>query len=232
MSGWRSAVNSDVLTVNFLFPAMKYLFLLVLSINMISTFSQTLPVNQRSLKKLAKVMSGEFDSNEQADLDKSYYHIVLRMKPIWKDRPDGYWFYVEQAVESSQHQPYRQRVYHLYLRDDTTIVSQVYELRNPTQYIGAWKNDSLPGIIATDSLIVKEGCAIYLFKICEKGVYRGSTPGKECLSSLRGATYATSEVTICKDRMVSWDRGWNDQGQQVWGAEEGGYIFIRRKTLK
>jgi hypothetical protein len=31
--------------------------------------------------------------------------------------------------------------------------------------------------------------------------------------------------------MTSWDRGYDAQGSQVWGAVEGGYIFdkIKRK---
>lgn len=209
---------------------MRCLLLLVTTFLLNVTFSQSLPVTQKNLKKLASVMAGEFDSNEQADADKSYYHIVLRMKPIWPQSVDGYWFYVEQAVASSQHQPYRQRVYHLYLQDDTTIVSKVYEMKNPQNYIGAWQAVSRLEALTPDSLVDRQGCAIYLRQV-EKGVYSGSTPGKECLSSLRGANYATSEVTIYPDRMISWDRGWNDLGQQVWGAENGGYIFIKRKKL-
>jgi hypothetical protein len=27
--------------------------------------------------------------------------------------------------------------------------------------------------------------------------------------------------------MVSGDQGWNDQGVQVWGAEKGGYEYLR-----
>ena len=30
------------------------------------------------------------------------------------------------------------------------------------------------------------------------------------------------------DGMTSWDRGWNDAGEQVWGAEDAGYVFLRR----
>ena len=85
--------------------------------------------------------------------------------------------------------------------------------------------------ISADSLINRQGCAIYLRRI-DKNIYKGSTPGKECLSSLRGAAYATSEVTIWPDRLISWDRGWNDKGQQVWGAEKGGYIFVKQRRLK
>jgi hypothetical protein len=209
---------------------MKYIFLLIAVSLVHISMSQSLPVTQKSLKKLAATMAGEFDSNDQADADKSYYHIVLRMKPMWTQRDDGYWFYVEQAVTTSEDKPYRQRVYHLYLADDSTIVSKVYEMKNPQNYTGAWAAVSRLEALTPDSLVDRQGCSIYLRQV-EKGVYKGSTPGKECMSSLRGAAYATSEVTIYPDRMISWDRGWNEAGQQVWGAENGGYIFIKRKRL-
>jgi hypothetical protein len=207
-----------------------FLFTL-LALSTIFAHAQTLPVNRQSLKKLAGVMAGEFQNNAQADADKAYFHIVLRMKPMWKENPDGYWFYVEQAVESSQHQPYRQRVYHLYLQDGSTIVSKVYELKNPQNYVGAWQDEAMLAPLTADSLVDRQGCAIYLHQV-EKGVYKGSTPGKECLSTLRGAVYATSEVTIDKGRLTSWDRGWNQDDQQIWGADKGPYVFLKRKSLK
>jgi len=57
--------------------------------------------------------------------------------------------------------------------------------------------------------------------------YEGSTEGNNCESDLRGAKYATSEVKISKDGIISWDRGYDAEGKQVWGAEKGGYIFKR-----
>jgi hypothetical protein len=29
--------------------------------------------------------------------------------------------------------------------------------------------------------------------------------------------------------MLSWDRGYNADGKQVWGAEKGGYRFVKKK---
>jgi hypothetical protein len=46
---------------------------------------------------------------------------------------------------------------------------------------------------------------------------------------LKGASYATSEVVIYSDKLISWDRGWNDEGKQVWGAQKGGYVFLKQK---
>jgi CpeT protein len=60
--------------------------------------------------------------------------------------------------------------------------------------------------------------------------YEGSTLGKECLSSLRGATYATSKVKIDEKMILSWDQGWDNADKQIWGATKGGYIFDKNEA--
>ena len=204
----------------------KALSILILMFIVNIGFSQSLKVNQKDLKQLAGMMAGEFSSEEQARSDSDYIHINLRMMPVLKSSQDGYWLYVEQAVASADDKPYRQRVYHLYLLDDSTLVSKVYEIKNPQQYTGGLKDESRLIVITADSLVDRQGCSIYLHKR-DKKLFAGSTPGRECLSSLRGAAYATSEVTIYPDKLISWDRGWNKEDVQVWGAEKGGYVFLK-----
>jgi CpeT protein len=202
-------------------------FILAFMVIVIIGFPQSQKITPKDLKQLAGMMSGEFSSEKQAAADSSYIHIRLSMTPILPGNTDGYWLYVEQAVASAADKPYRQRIYHLYIQDDTTIVSKVFELKNPQQYIGGWEDLTKLAPITTDSLIDRQGCSIFLHKTGKK-VYSGSTPGKECLSTLRGATYATSEVTISPGKLESWDRGWDREDKQVWGAEKGGYVFLKQ----
>jgi hypothetical protein len=204
--------------------------LLIFTLTFTSFFahSQSLTVNKKDLKKLAKIMSGTFSSFEQSKSDSTFFHVSLQMAPIWKKAKDGYWLYVEQAMASAKDKPYRQRVYHLYVQDDTTLVSKVYEIQNPKEVINAWTDKSKLDLITKEKLIDRQGCSIYLQKTKE-GYFKGSTPGKDCLSTLRGAAYATSEVVINKDSIVSWDRGWDKDDKQVWGAVKKGYIFVKEK---
>ena len=58
-------------------------------------------------------------------------------------------------------------------------------------------------------------------------VFRGETAPEACPSSLRGATHATVAVTVTATGLDSWDRGWNAEGEQVWGAQDGPYEFRR-----
>lgn len=181
-------------------------------------------LTERDMVMLKAFMSGSFSSETQAKADSDYYDIRLHMVPIWKERQDGFWLYVEQAVATAQEKPYRQRVYHVQLQNDSTITSSVYELENPLRFAGAWKKDQPLETLNPDSIKSREGCTIYL-KRTPQGTFTGSTPGKDCISNLRGAAYATSEVIIQRDMLLSWDRGWDKNDKQVWGAEKGGYRF-------
>lgn len=210
---------------------MKMQKILLVSILLCAGFwasGQNQPVKAKDLKQLAKIMSGAFSSLEQSLSDSAFFHVTLRMTPIWPKAGDGYWLYVEQAMAAQQDRPYRQRVYHLYLQDAETIVSKVYELQEPQAFVNAWKDASKLAAISKDQLVDRQGCSIYLHKD-KKGIFSGATQAKACLSTLRGAAYATSEVTISKDRLLSWDRGWNSDDVQVWGAVKGAYIFLKEK---
>jgi CpeT protein len=121
-------------------------------------------VTQKDLKRLERYMTGEFSSEAQSKADTNYFHIKLRMTRCSLNNNAGFWLYVEQAVAGAENKPYRQRVYHVFRESDSTIVSKVYELKNPAQYIGAWKDKVKLGVLKTDSLEDRQGCSIYLQK--------------------------------------------------------------------
>lgn len=181
------------------------------------------------LDQLVAMMTGSFSSQAQAEADTNFFDIRLEMKPIWTDRPgadEGRYLYVEQAAAWALDKPYRQRVYHVTNTGDGVLSSKVYALPDPDAAIGAWRLDQPLADVTAADLVEREGCAVYLRRQAD-GTFKGSTRAKECTSSLRGATYATSEITIGADEVWSWDRGWGDKDQQVWGAETSGYVFKR-----
>lgn len=180
----------------------------------------------RALEALAMTMEGSYSSAEQAKSDTSYFNIELEMVRIWAKRRDGAWFYVEQAAAESKDKPYRQRVYRLTEMNDSTFRSEIYTIRSGERFFGAYKDLMLLAQLSPDSIDVMEGCAITLQRY--KSIYSGSTTGRDCPNARSGAAYATSEVTIRSDRMISWDRGYDMAGKQVWGATKGGYVFLKR----
>ncbi|MBK9096529.1 MAG: chromophore lyase CpcT/CpeT [bacterium] len=197
---------------------LTFLFTLILSINIYS---------QRDVETLVDYMVGSFSSKEQAEKDSSYFNIEIEMVQIWEDRTDGPWIYIEQAASETKDQPYRQRVYQIKQRSDGKIESIVYSIPNPLRFAGDYKKEFPLLRLTPDSLLIKAGCDVVLHRT-DDGYFEGGSIDKNCKSDLRGASYATSEVMIDKDKMLTWDRGFDENGNQVWGATKGGYVFIKK----
>lgn len=179
------------------------------------------------LKALQQLMQGSFSSQKQSEQDEDYYDIRLEMVPIWAANDNGLWLYVEQAAASALQRPYRQRVYHLTQLANGDFSSVVHELPNPLEYAGAWMNAEPLKELSPSDLTLREGCAV-IMKKKSIGNFSGSTEAKACKSSLRGATYATSIVEINANGITSWDQGFDQNDEQVWGAQKGPYIFLRQ----
>jgi hypothetical protein len=201
--------------------------LLILVSTLLLAASAAPAAEPTALDVLAGVfMTGSFSSAAQAAADPEYRDIRLHMAPIWPDRTDGRWLYVEQAAAGSLDKPYRQRVYRVSGPMDGVFQSEVFTMASPLRFAGAWARPELLGSLTPDSLTVRDGCAVIL-KQDETGGFSGSTEGHGCGSDLRGATYATSEVAVTRERLTSWDRGFAADGVQVWGATKGPYVFDR-----
>ncbi len=183
--------------------------------------------NTRHLDELFEFMSGSFSSADQAKEDSTYYNIHLTMFPIWTSDKNAKWLYVEQAVASQMKKPYRQRVYRVTELPSGKFESKVYTLPDPERVVHGWENATVFTKFTSADLVERAGCAVILERTTDN-CYQGSTNEKDCRSTMRGAHYATSEVRICADGIMSWDRGWNERDEYVWGAEKAGYQFDRK----
>ena len=175
--------------------------------------------------ELFELMQGSFDSKNQSMTDSNYFDITLHMYPIWDNQ--GNFIYVEQSVSSMQEKPYRQRIYEIIKSSDSIFTSIIYKLPNDSLFVGAWRDPSLLRDLKISELQKLEGCEVNLKKVGENH-YLGSTNEKSCPSVLYGASYATSEVEILNDKIISWDRGFDNNDNQIWGATNGGYVFKKK----
>lgn len=190
--------------------------------------------------ELERLLTGRFDSVDQANADKSYFAISLRICKVTSSDLGPRVLYVEQARMETLGKPYRQRIYVIERRDERTAASQVLELASPKDWVGACDEPSVRSVTKAES-VEKPGCTVVLRRQGD-GSFVGSTAdlewngstfeksssGVRCGSDLNGATYASSEVTLDEAGLLSWDRGYDDAGKQVWGATAGGYRFVRR----
>lgn len=205
--------------------------LAVLTITMVTSCKQSkneahASLDDREVNELFELMQGSFNSEKQSIADSTYYNISLHMYPIWEGK--GNWLYVEQAINSMQDKPYRQRIYEVKRNDQGQLASYVYAIPNDSLWIGKWKSPIAFDGLSPKKLVPREGCEVLLTKKSE-GTFIGKTQNGTCESTLRGASYAMSEVTITPRGITSWDQGFDSEGKQVWGATAGGYIFDKLK---
>jgi CpeT protein len=174
-------------------------------------------------------LQGDYDSEAQSLSDPAYFAIGLRICPVDAPELGSRALYVEQAALSSPNAPYRQRFYVVEDIDGAALSarSRVFEVVGAASWVGAC-DEPLPTATAADAneLI---GCNVDL--AWETDHFVGGTIDDLCANDFQGATYATSEVELWADRLVSWDRGYDAQGNQVWGATKGAYVFDRKSML-
>ena len=172
-------------------------------------------------------LCGHYSSAAQAAADPAFFDVRLHVVRIWPDRLDGPWLYVEQAMATALDKPYRQRIYRLSALPDGTAESIIHELPgDPLAWAGAWKDVARFNALDPALLAVRPGCSVVL-RYAGPGRMTGSTQGDGCASALRGAAYATSEVTLTAGELESWDRGFDAKGNQVWGSTKGAYRFVK-----
>lgn len=180
-------------------------------------------------REVADAMAGAYTNASQASASADFQSLVLHMRPIWVDRTDGLWLYVEQAQASSPESPYRQRVYQIVDGADAESVDcRVFQFgQNSSQFIGEWKRDRPLHSIAPALLVPLAGCTM-TFHRDSVGSWIGTTAASECATSAHGAAYVVSEVTLTSSEFHSLDRGFNTSGVQVWGSAAGPYVFVKQ----
>ena len=183
--------------------------------------------NDKALVHFASLLTGKFSSKKQAAEDSTYLRISLIMTPIWQDRTDGIWLYVEQAAASRLTKPYRQRVYKLTRPGANIFQSDIYTIQNALDFAGLQDDVAKMQKLTPDKIELKDGCAVIMSR--KNNLYEGGTQGESCPSDLRGASYATTKITLTDGQLYSWDQGFDSSDIQVWGAIKGGYVFLKEK---
>ncbi|KAG8652757.1 hypothetical protein MANES_06G127400v8 [Manihot esculenta] len=171
---------------------------------------------------VAQSLSGEKFSREQASRDPdNYFNIRMLTCPA------------AEMVDGSKVLYFEQRFYMVKpcpkeLKCDVEVSSSA--IRDAEEYKNFCDRPKdqrpLPEEVIGD--IAEHLTTIHL-KRCDRGkccLYEGSTPPGGFPNSWNGASYCTSELAILKNNEIhTWDRGYDDDGNQVWGVKEGPYEF-------
>lgn len=190
---------------------------------------------------LAQWMSGSFSSRAQhaaevgGDADElralvarhgDHADVRMHAVPVWTERTDGRWLYVERERGNQAAKPESMRVVHIHV-EDGELASDTYLLPgDEARFAGAWKSNAPLQGIGPDALTLREGCTLHWSR-ADGGTFVGASEPGACRSDLNGAAYAVSRMTVSSARITSWDRGFDASDRQVWGVTSGPYAFER-----
>jgi hypothetical protein len=177
-----------------------------------------------------QLLAGRFDSADQARSTPGYPAIQLVTCPADVPSLGPRVLYVEQTRMDAVDRPERQRVYAIEPAEpaESAAVVRVFDLAVSGSSVGACGLSVRPRF-TRDELVEREGCKVSLR--ADGPVYRGSTSGRSCPTTLEGATYVTSDVVLDTFGLRSRERGFDPSGAQRWGSESGPYVFVRRTPI-
>lgn len=135
--------------------------------------------------------------------------------------------YREQSIAPKIDEPSFQRFYRLE-EDGEVVRLRAFDPKDPLIVRGKWRDPSALALYGANDVRERPGCEIVLRRAGER--WEGVTPGKDCPSHLRAAVRMTSQVTLSKDELTEWDRGFDEKGKQTWGSLEGGTTFVKRSA--
>ena len=181
------------------------------------------------LLELTRCLAGHFNNTAQA-MDKPAYYANIHVQhcPLPWSVFDGPGLYLEQYYDVYPDHPYRQGAYRIY-ESEEGLWMQNYLLKNPSRFIGAYKDINQVAKMTADDFTILNGCLSQV-NPQEAGVFTGaSVPTKDCQVERDGhLTYLSVEFTITRDYFHSWDRGLDvETDEQIWGAVLGSFEFSK-----
>eukprot|EP00475_Leptophrys_vorax_P009066 TRINITY_DN15959_c0_g1_i1.p1 TRINITY_DN15959_c0_g1~~TRINITY_DN15959_c0_g1_i1.p1 ORF type:complete len:274 (+),score=5.28 TRINITY_DN15959_c0_g1_i1:181-1002(+) len=185
-------------------------------------------------REVSNLLSGEKFSADQAARDPAnFFNLRLDTCPATVLEDGSRVLYCEQAFWRTPEKPFRQRFCVVKpcakeMQCDAEVAT--YALRDVEEYRNFCERPKnqrpQPEEVIGD--ISEHLTTVYLSR-CEGGrkcAYEGSTPPGGFPNNWNGATRCTSELTLFRNGEVhSWDRGYTDDGVQVWGPKSGPYEY-------
>lgn len=182
-----------------------------------------LPVNHRDA--VAKRLEGTMTTSVQVKDDAPVIKVQMTTCRVKVDRNnDSVFLYQEQGIVGSLDKPYRQRFLEITTSEEANNI--VYSRSYKPDSLEQWTNfcDSENKTVSESSL-GKLVCTVTLKPFLT--VYSGTTPPEGCPADVRGAVSITNRIILHQEGMDTWDRGFDESGNQVWGAEDQAYQFRR-----
>jgi hypothetical protein len=238
----RNSINLITTIVSFLWT--------IAPINAVPTETPISPTetntnNTADVQNIVSYLVGVMDTSEQAATNKKVSNVRMTTCKIAvvptennletdriNNNSSSVFLYQEQAITPKLNEPYRQRFLEILAKDRgvNQVESKSYKPIEMEKWIGFCDKTETERIVSASelgtyicSVLLKQSVANYI-----KPLYIGETQTGGCPANVRGATSISNTIYLFPDGMNTWDRGFDANGTQVWGAANEAYKFRKR----
>lgn len=193
---------------------------------------QANPELEAQAEEIVSYLVGQMDTSAQAAANEGSAAVrmttcVIQVEDseVEADEAEGTYLYQEQALMAQLDQPYRQRFLQIVPHElSQSVRSHSYKPSNPDAWVGLCNQPEAARVVPVADL-GESVCNVFL-RPAASG-YLGKTPIGGCPADFRGAVRITNQVLLYEQGMNTWDRGFDAEGNQVWGAADAAYQFRR-----
>lgn len=182
-----------------------------------------LPLEQQ-VDEIVDHLIGVMDTSAQAQIEGNRVGVQMITCEVTladADQGNSVLLYQEQALLARLEQPYRQRFLQI-TPGPTRVESRTYKPNNVEAWVG-WCDVPRAERQVEIAELGEQVCVIAL-RPSVLG-YVGSTPLTGCPTTVQGAVRITNVVVLHDQGMDTWDRGFDADGNRVWGAEDEPYQY-------
>lgn len=184
---------------------------------------------EKQVEEVVSHLDGAMDTSEQANANPKAPNVRITSCKVKVEnaaalnRPQAVFLYQEQALSQRLNQPYRQRFLGIApSADKLSVESVAFRPPNPTAWIGLCDRPAAERVVPV-SQIGKSNCSVFLQR--QGNQYIGETKAGGCPIDYKGAVRITNRIVLHQAGMDTLDRGFDADGNQVWGAKNYPYQF-------
>ena len=185
---------------------------------------------EQQAEEVAALLSGKMDTSAQAIANSKAPNVQMttcRIESLNPVNSQSIFLYQEQAMSTSLDKPYRQRFLQISPSPlSQSVRSRSFKPADPTRWSGLCNRAASSQQSVTLSDLGTPVCNVFLKQVGTG--FMGNTPVDGCPANVRGAVRITNHIELTSNRMNTWDRGFDAQGKQVWGAKTESYQFRRK----
>lgn len=184
----------------------------------------------QQVEEVAARLEGVMDTSAQAAANSKAPNVRMttcriRVVEAEPGAAESVFLYQEQALSKNLAKPYRQRFLQIMpSRSTQSVRSLSFKPANPEALIHFCDRPADDRSLKAADL-GQPVCSVFLRRSGED--YLGRTPIDGCPANVRGAVRITNYIVLSKTGMDTWDRGFDNQGKQVWGAQAESYQYRR-----